>query len=157
MTPARPALRSASAWRRLAVCAAVVAALALASAPAEASPKTLKRSVGNITMAPLDFLMAPVTSIWIVQRNIRTVEDTTAVRVFYVVPGVVWNTMVLMGAASIREFTGLMEFVPGLLLLPFDTDLDPLLDPVERGEALVNWDTPVLRVKFGIDYTTQPF
>ena len=40
---------------------------------------------------------------------------------------------------------------PGALLF-FDSDLDPLFDPVERNEALVGVETPPLRIKFGVNY-----
>ena len=56
-------------------------------------------------------------------------------------------------ASAIRAITGVLEFLPGLGLLFFDNDLDPLYAPVERSEALVDYDTRFLNLKFGIDYT----
>jgi hypothetical protein len=36
--------------------------------------------------------------------------------------------------------------------LPFEADLDPLFSPVEKSDALVDEETPVLNVKFGVNY-----
>ena len=79
------------------------------------------------------------------------------VRLAYVPMGVMWNTGIQTMAAVIREITGLIEFVPGLLVLFLDADLDPIYAPVERGNALMDYETPVIRLKMGVDYTTVPF
>jgi hypothetical protein len=42
--------------------------------------------------------------------------------------------------------------VPGLVLLPFETDLDPIYALPERQDALVDIETPVLYFKFCINY-----
>jgi hypothetical protein len=59
---------------------------------------------------------------------------------------------VQIGAGAIREIAGLLELVPGLGLLFFDADLDPLFGPVERNDALVDLETPPLNIKFGVNY-----
>jgi len=133
-------------------------ALALAwvvAAPgaAHATGETLKRSTSNILMAPFDIALSPVVAGKTIVTNMRDIDDSTAVRVFYAVPGYIFLTGVQAGAGTIRAITGVLEFLPGLGLLFFDNDLDPLYDPVERGEALVDYDTRFLNVKFGIDYT----
>jgi hypothetical protein len=128
--------------------------LALSAAPAGASPQTLKRSVQNLTQAPLDIAAAPVTSAVSIYRNMMSIGDTTAVRIFYPIPGVAWNTMVNVGSGVLRGVTGIMEFVPGLILLPFDADIDPLFDPAEDNEGLVNWENGIYDVNFAVDYTT---
>ena len=74
------------------------------------------------------------------------------VRVVYAVPGVAWNTTLIAGSGMIRCMTGLIELLPGIGLLPFKTDLDPLFSPAEKADALVDKETPILDVKFGIDY-----
>ncbi len=135
---------------------ALVAGLALAP-PALASPETLKRSVGNLAMAPLDFFASPVVAGTTVWRNLNEIDDTTGVRVFYAVPGLFWTTAVQAGASVLRGVAGGLELLPGLFLLPFETDMDPLFDPSEDNEALVNLETPVMNIKFGVDYTTAPF
>lgn len=131
--------------------AAVLLALAAVS-PAQASPETLKRSVSNIIFGPVDIVFSPIVGSQTVYHNIQDIDDSMWVRVFYVAPGVVWNTTLEMGSGIIRCMTGLIEFVPGLGLLPFDADLDPLFSPAEKGDALVDEDTPILNVKFGINY-----
>jgi hypothetical protein len=138
------------------VSAAFLAAglLALPAAPADASPKTLKRSVENLTQWPLDAAMSPVVSGYSIYKNMRDIGDSTAVRIFYPVPGYAWNVMVQVGASVLRGVTGVIEFVPGIVLLPFDADLDPLFDPSIDNEGLVTWENGIYDVKFGVDYTT---
>jgi hypothetical protein len=128
--------------------------LALPAAPADASPQTLKRSVENLTQWPLDVATAPVVSAWTIQRNMRDIGDSTAVRIFYPLPGFAWNTMVQIGAGVLRGVSGCLELVPGIVLLPFEADLDPLFDPSLDNEALVDWQNGIYDVKFAVDYTT---
>jgi hypothetical protein len=136
--------------------AALVAAglLALPVAPAGASPKTLKRSIENLTQWPLDVVASPVVAGYTIFRNMREIGDTTAVRIFYPLPGFAWNTMVQVGAGVLRGVTGAVELVPGIVLLPFEADLDPLFDPAIDNEGLVKWENGVYDVNFAIDYTT---
>ncbi|TFG92350.1 MAG: hypothetical protein E4H11_09545 [Myxococcales bacterium] len=136
------------------IAGALVALLfaVVAAAPAQASPETLKRSVSNILFGPFDIVFSPVVGGQTVYRNIQDIDDSMWVRVVYVVPGVVWNTTLEMGSGIIRCMTGLIEFVPGLGLLPFDADLDVLFAPAEKADALVDEDTPVLNIKFGVNY-----
>ena len=147
------AARTAPAWGAL---VGLVLALG-AAAPAEASPETLKRSVGNIVFAPFDFVLTPVVGANTMYNNLRDIDDSLGVRVAYPIPGYAWNCMALSQASIIRFITGGLELVPGLLLLPFRADLDPLYAPIERGNALVDVETPVIRVKFGVDYLTVPY
>ena len=136
--------------------AGLVAALAvLAAAPgtANATGETLKRATSNLLMAPFDMALSPFVAGKTIYTNMRDIDDTTAVRVTYALPGYVFLTGVQLGASTIRLISGVLEFIPGLGLLFFDTDLDPLYDPAERGEGLVDYDTRFLNVKFGIDYT----
>ena len=130
---------------------ALVGALAAAS-PAGASPETLKRSMSNMLFGPLDIVFAPVVGTQTVYRNLQDIDDSMWVRVVYVLPGVAWNTTLQAGAGIIRCMTGVIEFLPGLGLLPFEADLDPIFAPAEKADALVDKDTPILNVKFGIDY-----
>lgn len=144
--------------RGLSAAAALVALLAaFAPAEAQASPATLKRSVGNMVQAPLDLALSPFVAWATLNNNIQDIEDTTAVRVAYYVPGYFWLVGLQVGASAIRGLTGAIEFLPGLFLLPFDADLDPLFDPVERGSALVEWENPVMNIKFGINYQSPAF
>ncbi len=121
-----------------------------------ASPATLQRSLQNILFAPVDLLLSPVVAARVIHENLQSTEDSLAVRVIFLVPGFFWNTGVQAGAALVREVTGLLEVAPGLVLLPFEADLLVLFAPAENGAALVDQETPLLRVKFGVDYLTLP-
>ena len=142
---------------RLALVGAVFALVFTISSPVSASPETLKRSVENLTLWPLDFALSPVVAGQTVYRNLRDIDDSTAVRIGYTVPGFVWVTFVQAGAAMIRGITGAFEFLPGLGLLPFEADLDPLFDPADDNEALVDLESSVYDLKFGINYTSTGY
>ena len=87
----------------------------------------------------------------------RDIEDTTAVQIVYAYPGFFWYTAVTMGAGLLRGFTGFIQFVPAIILLPSETDMDPLLDPVDRAAALYDVEYEFFTVKFGIDYTSAEY
>jgi hypothetical protein len=126
------------------------------STPAAATPETLKRSVGNILFAPFDIAASPVTAGKALYTNLREIDDARWKRIVFPIPGYVWILGVQIGAGAIREIAGLLELVPGLGLLFFEADLDPLFDPVERNEALVDLETPPLKIKFGVNYVASP-
>jgi hypothetical protein len=127
-----------------------------ASTPASATPETLKRSVGNILFAPLDIAASPVTAGRALYTNLREVDDAQWKRIVFPIPGYAWILGVQIGGGAIREIAGLLELVPGLGLLFFDADLDPLYDLVERNDALVDLETPPLNIKFGVNYVASP-
>jgi hypothetical protein len=139
--------------RLLAVFGLTTLLLVGQAGPASATPETLKRSVSNVLFGPLDILFTPVVSARNIIRRLHDVDDTTAVRVAYALPGYGWDMGVQVGAGVTRVLTGVIEFLPGIGLFFFDADLDPLFSPVEHGQALVDYDTPPLNVKFGITYT----
>jgi hypothetical protein len=159
----------------LGLCLALCAAIVMAPARALASPETLSRSFSNIVNGPLDMLLSPITGILTLATNIQDIDDSTAVRVVYALPGWIWLTGLNFGAGGIRTITGALELIPGVLLYPFETDIDPLFDPVEDAAALVDWDNPLadtenpwllynplytlvsIRFKFGIDYTKADY
>ena len=137
--------------------ALLTAALTLfASTPASATSETLKRSAGNILFAPFDIAASPITAGVALYTNLREIDDARWKRVVFPIPGYVWILGVQIGGGAIREIAGLLELVPGLGLLFFDTDLDPLFGPVERNEALVDLETPPLNIKFGVNYIASP-
>ncbi len=128
------------------------------SAPALASTETLKRSVSNIAQAPLDLVFSPMVALLAVATRMSEQDDPTAVRVAFALPGWIWNTGVNIAASTIRFVTGGVELIPGVLLLPFETDLDPLFSAVDDAAALFEMETPCcLDVKFGIDYTAAVY
>src|SRR5262245_62729727 len=140
--------------------ALVVGALMMvvgAASPAHAGPDVLKRSVGNILFAPVDMVLSPFIAANTIYTNLRNVDDSLGVRVAYVPMGFAWNTGVQAMGAVVREITGLIELVPGIGLFFLDADMDPLLAPVERGNALLNVESEIFPVKIGVDYMTVPF
>lgn len=161
---------SRSLGRLSAVLLLVVSLSLVAPQSANASPETLRRSLGNILLFPLDFALSPIVALRGVGNNIRDTEDTTAVRVVYFFPGFLWYTGVQLGASVLRGVTGAIELLPGIGLYFFDADLDTLYDPVERGSAIVDWENPLaekngwkyvplvtIDLKFGIDFTTSAY
>ncbi len=137
--------------------ALVAATLALfASTPASATPETLKRSVGDILFAPLDIATSPVTAGKALYTNLREIDDARWKRIVFPIPGYLWILGVQIGGGAIREIAGLLELVPGLGLLFFDADLDPLFGPAERNDALLDLETPPLKIKFGVNYVSSP-
>jgi hypothetical protein len=145
--------------RALAVSALALFTSALvlfASTPASATPETLKRSMGNILFAPFDIAASPVTAGKALYTNLREIDDARWKQVVFTIPGYVWILGVQIGGGAIREIAGLLELVPGLGLLFFDADLDPLYDLVERNDALVDLETPPLNLKFGVNYVASP-
>jgi hypothetical protein len=152
------------AWVRHSTRAPVVSLLAFASlafslltpAPASASPETLKRSAGNILFAPFDIAVSPITAGEALYTNLRESDDPRWMKIVFPIPGYVWILGVQIGGGALREVAGLLELVPGLGLLFFDADLDPLFDPAERNESLVDLETPPLRIKFGVNYIATP-
>ena len=140
------------------IAVGIAAGLVLsAAAPAAASPETLRRSMGNILFAPFDIALSPVVAGNTIYRNLNDIGDSLGVRIAYPIPGYVWNVGLTIGSGAIRELSGLLELLPGLILLPFEADMSPLFAPSEKANALVDYDTPPLHIKFGIDYTSVPY
>lgn len=150
----------------LSACAFFVLSPSLASA----SPETLRRAVGNVLQAPIDVVLAPVVAGRTVVNNLRDVDDTLPVQLTYAVPGFFWVSGVQAGGAVLRGIAGLLEIVPGIILLPLETDLDPLFDPADRGGALVDLENPLaesdvwqynalmsFNVRFGVTYTSAEY
>jgi hypothetical protein len=129
----------------------------MVSSPALAGGETLKRSIQNLTLFPLDLALSPIVAGKTTYQNLRDIDDSDAVRVAYTVPGFAWLTFVQAGTACLRGLTGVFEILPGIGLLPFDAELDPLFDPAEENEALVDYETPVLNFRFGVSYTTAGY
>lgn len=142
---------------RLALVGAVFALVFMISSPVSASPETLKRSIENLTLFPLDIALSPVVAGKTVYQNMRDIDDSTAVRIAYPVPGFLWVTFVQSFSSVLRGVTGAFELLPGIGLLPFDADLEPLFDPADENEALVDYETPVYNVRFGVNYTTAGY
>jgi hypothetical protein len=139
------------------VAAAAIACLLAAwvvsvAGPAAASPDTFKRAATNILFGPADFALAPVVASRAVYQNLSDIDDSTGVRIAYAVPGVAWNTAFVMGGAVLRTFSGLLEIIPGIILLPFEADMDPIYAPAERADALIWEEFDAFTLKVGINY-----
>ena len=142
--------------RRLAVTSLACCLAISVANPATASPETLQRSLENIILSPVDLALSPVTAGWSIYTGMQDIDDSLGVKIVYPIPGFVWNTMVNVGAAALRMTSGLFELIPGILLLPFEADLDPLFAPVERADALVDYEFEYFWFKFGVLYTSPP-
>jgi hypothetical protein len=139
------------------ISGAALIALLVASlpAPARAGTQTLSRAVRNILMSPLDVILSPVVATKALYTNWRDSDDTMAVKIVYPIPGWAWLTSVELGASVIRGISGAIELIPGLFLVPTNTELDPIYELPENREALVNWqDATGFGFKFGVDYVS---
>ena len=145
-----PLVRFRQSWL-LPLAAALLLLFSLAS-PASASPETIKRSVTNILFGPLDFVLGPVTGTRAVYNNLQDIDDSTGVRILFAVPGVAWNSAMQMGGGVLRTFTGVLEFLPGLILIPFEADMDPLFTMPERQDALIDEEYDWIAIKIGVNY-----
>lgn len=140
---------------RLAVLASALALPLVAMAPgeAQATTATIKRSVQNLLFFPVDFALSPYVATRTVYNQWSSSGDTDAVKIAYPIPGVAWAISVNMGASVIRGVAGALEFLPGLVLIPFDQDLTPLYDLAERNNAVFDsGEEGFARVRVGIDY-----
>ena len=132
---------------------AIACLLAMSAAsPAAASPDTFKRAFTNIIFGPVDFALSPVVASRAAYNNLRDIDDSTGVRIAYAVPGVAWNTAFVMGGAVLRTFSGLLEIIPGIILIPFEADMDPIYAPAERADALIWEEFDTFTLKVGINY-----
>jgi hypothetical protein len=138
----------------------VVVALALvvlAADAAQATTETIKRATSNLLFGPLDTALSPVVAAKAEYQNWNQISDSDLVKIVYPIPGFFWLTGVQLFTGVIRTITGAIELVPGLFLLPLDTDLPLLFDPADRNPALIEYDNAVLPVKIGVDYTSTPY
>jgi hypothetical protein len=144
--------RSARGWQ---VALLALGLVLMTAGPAAATTTVLKRSFENMPQGVFDAVLSPITAGQSIYHNLTTVEDTTAVRVAYAVPGYAWTTMANFGGGLIRAMTGVLELPAGLVLLFSDASMEPLFDPAEDNEALVNLDQyeDIYRFKVGVHYS----
>ena len=134
--------------------AALALVLALSVPAAAVNYEVITRSAQNLIGSPMDLVLSPITAGTSIYNSIGDSDDSTLVKAVYVVPGYFWNMMVQFGAGVIRGMTGLIELIPGLVLLPTDAELDPLFSPAEDNEALVQYEGDYFILKGGVDYTS---
>ena len=158
-----------------ATLAAALCLAALVPTPAAASPETLRRAFSNIVNGPFDMVLSPIVGGLTLARNLEDIDDSPGVRVVYTIPGWFWLTGINLASGAIRIVTGALEVLPGVGLFAFETDLDPLFDPVDDSPALFEWDNPLadvespwvrynplltpfsIPIKLGIDYTSSEY
>lgn len=141
--------------RSLVLTALLALALAGAPGPASASSATLKRSFQNIVFAPFDFVLTPVVATRSWWTNWNEVDDSPGVHYAYAAPGLVWMSSLQLGTSVIRLVAGGIELVPGLVLLPFETDLEPTFNLPEENAALVDTELAGFAIRFGVNYTSS--
>ena len=140
---------------RLIVGTGILASLvAVGPSDAQATTKTLRRSVQNILFFPLDMGLSPIVAPKAVYQNWKASDDTPAVKIAYPIFGVLWATGVNIGASGIRGLAGLLELLPGIVLIPFKADMNPIYDLPESNRALVDTGSDAFKVKFGVDYVS---
>ena len=140
--------------RRIAVWLAAAGLAALPSPPAHAAAETLRRSVQNIALAPVDLVLSPATAARFLYLELQSAEDPAAARWVFAAPGWLWNTGMGAFGAGLRELAGLLELPPGLVLLPFEAELPVLFQPAEDGRALVDRHAAGFSIRFGVDYVS---
>jgi hypothetical protein len=136
---------------------AALIALLVAAAPgtSQAGTKTLARATQNLLFFPFDIALSPFTSAKITWDNWRSSEDTKAVKYGYALFAPIWSFGVQCGASVIRGVAGALELLPGIALLPFKTDMNPLYELPETQPAWVDTGSSAFKVKFGVNYLTS--
>lgn len=139
---------------RHSVLLAAALALLVVATPgvSHARGKTLTRSMQNLVLFPLDLALSPFVGGKAIFNAWKDSDDTKAVKYGYALFAPIWGISVQAGASVIRGVAGALELLPGLVLLPFDAEMDPLYDLPETQPALVDQEAGPVRIKFGIDY-----
>ena len=139
--------------RRIVSLTFLVAVL-VAALPGEshAGAKTLARSAQNLLFFPLDLALSPFVATKTTYENWKNSDDTKAVKYGYAIFAPIWSFGVEAGASVIRGVAGMLELLPGLALLPFDGEMNPLYDLPETQPAWVDTGNDAFKVKFGVDY-----
>ena len=139
------------------VSLAGLAALLLVATPgtSQAGHKTLARAGQNLLFFPLDIALSPFVSAKITYDSWRSSEDTKAVKYGYALFAPIWSFSIEAGASVIRGVAGALELLPGLALLPFDAEMNPLYDLPETQPAWVDTGSDAFKVKFGVNYLTS--
>ena len=129
-------------------------ALLVAAAPgvSHAGAKTLARSVQNLIFFPFDLALSPFVATKITYERWRESDDTKAVKYGYALFAPFWSFGVEAGASVIRGVAGMIELLPGIVLLPFDGEMNAIYDLPESQPAWVDVGSDAFRMKFGVNY-----
>lgn len=141
--------------RRLALVAVTVLLVAGAPGPSHAGTQTLTRSVQNLLLFPFDIVLSPAVATKITFDNWRDSDDTTAVKWGYAPFAPIWSISISVGASAIRGVAGALELLPGLVLLPFDSEMDPIYDLPENQPAWVDQEAGPFKIRFGVNYISS--
>lgn len=139
---------------RHSVFLAAALGLLVVAAPgvSHAGAKTLTRSFQNLLLFPFDMALSPYVGGKAIFTAWRSSDDTKAVKYGYAPFAPIWGIGVQTGASVIRGVAGALELLPGLVLLPFDAEMNPLYDLPENQPALVDQQAGPVKIKFGVDY-----
>lgn len=131
-------------------CSLVLAAT-VGAAPAFAQAKAALRSVENITMAPLDFIVSPYTAGKTLSKGLEGVESTGG-KIMTGTVGYPYYLGTYMVLSGFRLTAGLIELPISLVLWPVNhwkrVELSPFFDTSEA-PALVDHTSPHFNTKFG--------
>lgn len=141
---------------RRSIAVAALAAVLVAAAPSvsHAGAKTLTRATQNLLFFPFDIALSPFVGAKITYDSWRDSDDTKAVKYGYALVAPIWSIGVQTGASVIRGVAGMLELLPGIALLPFEAEMNPLYDLPEIQPAWVDQGNDTFRVKFGVNYLT---
>lgn len=132
---------------RILVLALVVALTACHAHVALATATSLKRSVENITQAPLDLALAPGVSAMVTVRNMKKCR-----RLLWPVclpVGTLWHSGLNTAGATARAAGGILE-LPFALGFLFTSKDGPAFFDAEGVASLVTVPSRVYDVKFGL-------
>jgi hypothetical protein len=129
-------------------------ALLVAAVPGEshAGAKTLARATQNLLFFPFDLALSPFVATKTTYEHWKSSDDTKAVKYGYALFAPIWSFGVEAGASVIRGVAGMLELLPGIALLPFDGEMNPIYDLPETQPAWVDTGSDAFKVKFGVDY-----
>ena len=130
----------------------VASLVAVAPGVSQAGPKTLARSVQNLIFFPFDLALSPFVATKATYDHWKSSDDTKAVKYGYALIAPIWSFGVEAGASVIRGVAGALELLPGLVLLPFDREMNPIYELPQTQPGWVDVGGDAFKMKFGIDY-----
>jgi hypothetical protein len=120
-----------------------------------AGTKTVRRAVQNLLFFPFDIALSPFVATKITWDSWRSSDDTKAVKYGYALFAPIWSFSIEAGASVIRGVAGALELLPGIAMIPFGAEMNPIYDLPESQPAWVDTGSDAFKVKFGINYLTS--